>query len=119
MEIRPVILKVVAGILIAIVPAALSYCQSMQEIHSKYQLNHSETAVGYSSLVQSVKELQTSVQEQHDQLVQLEAYISALELFIKPDARRMISVHRPQLPRQVLFAPPAPSLDSAISAASK
>ena len=70
---------IVAGVVVAVTPSLFSYLQSRDEIKAKYQQSNTEAAAAYKALVDSVKELQTAVKEQHDYIVKLEGHVDALE----------------------------------------
>ena len=70
---------IVAGVIVAVTPSFFTYLQSRDELKAKYQQTNDEAAAGYKTLVESVKELQGAVKEQHDYIVKLEGHVEALE----------------------------------------
>lgn len=70
---------IVAGVIVAVTPSFFTYLQSRDELKAKYKQTNDEAAAGYKTLVESVKELQGAVKEQHDYIVKLEGHVEALE----------------------------------------
>lgn len=110
------IFKTLTALLIAVVPAALGYCQARTELKQKWLDAQEETQrvtqVSYDELAKSVQELQDTVQKQHDDILRIQTYVSVLEDFLSVTENRLHPGHpafyvaRPDPPaKPVLTAP--------------
>ena len=135
------ILSLLIPAIVSIIPATYTYCQSMYEVRQKYNQSHHEAEAGYAALVTSVKELQDATKMHHDDLLQIHAYLRAMEQFITTTESRTRSTARSGNPASVRITAasdlgslararpvasaspdltePAPDLDSAAKATAK
>lgn len=99
------IATIIAGVIIAVMPALLGYLQSRDEIAAKYQKTQDEATSGYNALVTSVKEIQAAMTVQHDYIVKLEGHLEAMDKYVMGALRARPVTGRPAV---VAADPPAP-----------
>lgn len=96
--VRKTWVTIVIGAVVALVPPFLLYAQSRAELREKYGESNDEAEAGYKTLVDSVHELQTTVKQQHDALIKIQAYLDALQAFapsLRMTSRPTISLPKP------------------------
>lgn len=81
---------ILAGVVVAVTPSLFTYLQAREEIKAKYRQSNDEATAGYKALVDSVTELQSVVQQQHDYVMKLEGRLEAVE-------RRRIRITAPNV----------------------
>lgn len=114
---RTRIFNTLATALIAIIPATLGYCQARTELKAKWAEAQDETnrinETSYQELSNAVKELQDSVQKQHDDIIKLQVYTNVLEEFIsvtenkKNPGHLLFYVAKPRPPASPKLTPPS------------
>jgi hypothetical protein len=82
---------VVAGVIVAIMPALFTYLENRDQIKAKYQKSQDDATAGYAALAVSVKELQTQVVAQHEFIIKLEANLAAMDKYTLDALNRIAS----------------------------
>jgi hypothetical protein len=95
-----------SGIIVAVVPATLTYVESRNELAAKYQETKDNATGGYAALAASIKDLQATVTAQHDFSIRLETHLDDLETFIRAAA----GASHAALPSMPTGAPPTPAM---------
>ncbi len=98
-------LQILAGLLIAIVPPTLSYCQATAEMRERNKKTNEQANAGYETLVDSVKELQETVKKQHETILTMRGSIAALmQIVARTDVGMRMTTPTPA-PAEPAFAP--------------
>ena len=82
---------VVGGVLVAVLPALLTYLENRDQIKTKTQKNQEDAIAGYAALADSVKELQARVVTQHEFMIRLEANLAAMDKYVLDSLNRALS----------------------------
>lgn len=79
---RKTYITIIVGAVVALVPPILLYAQSRAELREKYRESNDEADAGYKTLVESVQELRTTVQRQHEAIIKIQGYLDAVSAFV-------------------------------------
>jgi hypothetical protein len=74
---------IISGVIVAVVPASLTYLESRNELQSKYDETKDNATGGYAALAASIKDLQTAVAAEHDFSIRLEARLEYMDAYIR------------------------------------
>lgn len=96
---------------LALVPPILAYLQATSESRDRAARTDREAEVGYKTLVESVRELQTTVAAQSDTIARLQGHVEAIEAVL-PGGMRMTSRPMPPVTKPEFDDLPA-NLDAA------
>lgn len=110
MATRKTYVTIVVGAIVALTPPFLVYLQGRAELQDRSEHTEAEAEAGYKTLVESVRELRTTVTAQHDAITKMQGYLDALQAWA-PAAMRMTSRSQP-LPK-----PDFPELPANLDAA--
>ena len=78
MATRKTYATVIVGAVVALTPPILVYLQGRAELQMKYAEANAEADAGYKTLVESVRELRTTVSAQHDAITKMQGYLDGL-----------------------------------------
>ena len=87
MTTRKTYLTIVVGAVVALTPPILVYLQSRAELRERAARTEAEADAGYRTLVESVRELRTTVSAQHDAIVKLQGYMDAMQVLASAGIR--------------------------------
>jgi hypothetical protein len=107
---RKTYITMIVGAIVALVPPVLVYLQSRAELQSRAAHTEAEAEAGYKTLVESVRELRTTVTAQHDAITKMQGYLDAMQAWA-PASMRMTSRPAP------LAKPAFPELPANLDAA--
>ena len=112
MTTRKTYLTIAVGAIVALVPPILVYAQGRAELHEKYAHTNEEAEAGYTTLVESVRELRTTVASQSETIGRLQGHVELLESVLQRDMRMTAAHPLPPVPKPKFEELPA-NLDAA------
>jgi hypothetical protein len=98
MTTRKTYVTVVIGAVVAVVPPLLVYLQASAELSARAARSDREAEVGYATLVDSVRELRSTVEMQSDTISRLQGHVEAIEGVMQASSMRLTAARPQPLP---------------------